>query len=259
VEYARGIWAARYFWTHLAISDLRSRWRGSALGVLWSVVQPLCLTLLVAVVLSKIFKQDIYSYAPYILSGIIVWDFVTSTMIGGSLSFVQADAYIRQCRHPLAIYTLRTTLTNLIVLMMASLGLVLWVLVAFPENLGVCWIAALSLFPVVGFAGWSAATLLAYVGVRFRDVPHALGLALQALWFLSPIYFNASIFRTSGLAALVDYNPIYHVLQLVRAPLLVGAWPTTANYAYSVGLIAAIAAAAWAVGWRAERRVIFYL
>jgi lipopolysaccharide transport system permease protein len=114
-DYIRGIWAARYFWVHLALSDLRSRWRRSFFGILWTIIQPLALTLLIAIVFGKIFHTDIADYAPYILSGMIVWDFITASAVGGSLTFVQADAYIKQCRHPLAIYSLRTVLTNLIV------------------------------------------------------------------------------------------------------------------------------------------------
>ena len=45
-DYAAGIWQARYFWTHLALSDLRSRWRRSFFGALWSIIQPLGMTLL---------------------------------------------------------------------------------------------------------------------------------------------------------------------------------------------------------------------
>src|SRR4051794_7281387 len=122
-EYLGNIWAARYFWTHLAMADLRAKWRRSFFGIFWSIIQPLGLTLLLAIVFGRIFKTDIVRYAPYILSGIIVWDYISATATGGSLAFVQADAYIRQSRLPLAIYTLRTVLSNMIVLMMASLGL----------------------------------------------------------------------------------------------------------------------------------------
>jgi lipopolysaccharide transport system permease protein len=139
--YFYGIYESRYFWTHLALSDLRSKWRRSFLGVAWSVVQPLGMTMLLAVVFGKIFHQDIVEYAPYILSGMITWDFFTATLTGGSLSFVQADAYIKQYRHPLAIYTLRTTLTNLMVFMMASLSLIGWVLVMRPQSFGWSWLA----------------------------------------------------------------------------------------------------------------------
>ena len=69
--------------------------------------------------------------------------------MGGSLAFVQADAYIKQTRHPLAIYTLRTALANLMILGLASISLIGWVIVVLPENIGLCWLAALLIFPIV--------------------------------------------------------------------------------------------------------------
>lgn len=258
-NYIRGIWASRYFWTHLALADLRSRWRRSFFGILWTIIQPLGLTLLLSVVFGRIFNTSIVEYAPYILSGMVVWEFVTASSINGSLSFVQADAYIKQCQHPLAIYTLRTVLTNLIVLLLASSSLIAWVLIVMPQNFGWAWLAALTLFPILALIAWPLATLLAYIATRFRDLPHALGLVLQAMWFVSPIYFEAKVFRGGDLHVLVDYNPIYHLLEIVRAPLLQGSWPTLENYAYCLGLIASLVFLAWLVGRTAERKVIFYL
>lgn len=253
------IWNARYFWVHLALSDLRYRWRRSFFGAMWSVIQPLGLTLLLAIVFGKIFKTPVTEYAPYILSGMVVWEFLTSTAIGGSLAFVQADAYIKQCNHPLAIYTLRTALGNLLVLLLASTSLIAWVLVALPQNLGWSWLAALAIYPLGILIAWPIATILAYIGARFRDVPHALGLAFQALWFISPIYFEAKVFQNSDLHALIDYNPIYHFLEIVRAPLLSGKWPSMENYAYALGTIFFFTLLAWLIGRKAEPRVIFYL
>lgn len=258
-SYWLGIWRARYFWTHLAMSDLRSRWRRSFLGALWSIIQPLGMTALISVVFSKMFNSDITTYAPYILSGIIVWEFIAANVTGGALSFVQADAYIRQCRHPLAIYTLRTTLASSAVFIMASVALYGWAIVVMPQNFGWSWLATLSIFPIAALIAWPMATLLAYVGVRFRDIPHAAGLVLQAIWFISPVYFEAKMFRQGGMAFLVDFNPIYHLLQLIRAPLLDGAWPTLENYIYSLSLALLFAFFAWMVGKKAEPKVIFYL
>jgi len=258
-SYAMRVWQARYFWIHLSLADLRSRWRGSFFGILWTLIQPVGTTLLIALVFGKIFHAPITEYAPYILSGMIVWDFVIASATAGSLSFVQADAYIRQCKQPLAIYTLRTVLTNLVVLSLASVGLLAWVLVVMPQNFGWSWVAALTIFPILALAGWPLATLLAYFATRFRDLPYALGLAFQAMWFASPIYFEADTFRKGGLNALVDYNPIYHLLQIVRAPLLHGAWPTLENYAYCLVSIGVLALLAIVVGIRTEKVMIFYL
>jgi lipopolysaccharide transport system permease protein len=217
------------------------------------------MTLLLSIVFGRIFKTEITEYAPYILSGMIVWEFVSATAIGGSLSFVQADAYIKQCHHPLAIYTLRTVLVNLMVLMLASLSLIMWVLIVMPQNFGWTWLAALTIYPIVALLAWPLATLLAYIATRFRDLPHALGLVLQAMWFVSPIYFEAKVFRGGELHGLVDYNPIYHMLEIIRAPLLNGKWPTALNYAYCIGVIAVLTLLAWLVGRKSEKKIIFYL
>jgi lipopolysaccharide transport system permease protein len=257
--YLLGIYKSRYFWTHLALSDLRSKWRRSFLGLAWSVVQPLGMTMLLAVVFAKLFKQEIGDYAPYILSGLIVWEFFVTTLIGGSLAFVQADAYIKQYRHPLAIYTLRTTLANLMALMMASLALIGWILVMKPQNFGWCWLAALLVYPIAALMAWPLATCLAYATARFRDLPHGLGLILQAMWFVSPIYFQASMFRDGGLGGLVDANPIYHLLEIVRAPLLRGEWPTLENFTICIVTAALLCVMAILTGRSAEQKVIFYL
>lgn len=259
LNYWLGIWKARYFWTHLSLSDLRSRWRRSFFGILWSILQPLGMTVLIALVFSKMFHSDIYAYAPYILSGIIVWECIMACVVGGALSFVQADAYIKQYRHPLAIYTLRTVLTSLIVLALASTSLYGWSALALTKNIGWTWLATLTMFPILACILWPASTLLAYSGARFRDIPHAAGLVMQGLWFISPVYFETKIFRQGGLDFLVDYNPIYHLLQIYRAPLLEGQWPTWQNYAYSLGTALVFGIAAWLVGRFVEKRVIFYI
>lgn len=227
--------------------------------MLWSIMQPLGMTLLIAIVFGRIFKIEIREYAPYILSGIIIWEFIMGSAVTGSLSFVQADAYIKQCRHPLAIYTLRSVLTNLMVLALASISLYLWVIVAMPQNFHWSWLATLTIYPLLLVIAWPLSTLLAYIAVRFRDVPHALGLIFQALWFVSPVYFEAKLFRGGGMSFLVDYNPIYHVLQIFRAPLLNSEFPTFENYLYCIGTGLAFTALAWIVGRKAEPRVIFYL
>lgn len=241
------------------MADLRARWRRSLLGIAWSLIQPLGMTLLLAFVFSRLFKQDVWSYAPYIFSGMIVWEFFVSTLTGGSLAFVQADAYIKQQRYPLAIYTLRTVLANMTVLILASIPLVGWALIARPQSVGWPLISIVLAFPLLALVAWPAATCLAYIATRFRDLPHAMGLILQAMWFVSPIYFDVSFFRRGGLDAFVDANPIYHALELFRAPLLRGEWPTLANFGVVALAALALTILAGILGRRAEPKVIFYL
>jgi len=259
MNYLMNIWRARYFWFYLTLSDLRSRWQRSYFGFLWSVIQPLGLTVLIALVFSKLFNAHLGTYAPYILSGIIVWDCVVSSVSGGSLSFVQADAYIKQTKHPLAIYTLRCVLGNCIVLGIAILAFVLWSVIVLPENFGWHCLFGLLILPVLFLILWPLVTLLAYIAVIYRDLPHGMTLLMQGLWFISPVYFKVELFNRGGLNFLVDYNPVYHVLQIIRAPFLQGALPTLYNFAFSLFTAIIFMFFAWVVGRKAEKRVIYYL
>jgi lipopolysaccharide transport system permease protein len=223
------------------------------------MLQPLGTALLLALVLSKMFQTDIRSYAPYVISGMIVWDFLMTISTGGALSFVQADAYIKHHRHPLAIYSLRTVLANLAIFSLASIPLYVWAAIAQPERFGLSWISALSIYPLLLLIGWPLVTLLAYLGSRFRDLPNVMMLVLQACWFISPVYFETAMFHRAGLDMLVDYNPVFHLLQIVRAPLLQGQWPSERDYAFTFGVILFFGGLAWLVGRSQEKRVIFYL
>lgn len=229
------------------------------MGVMWSILQPLGMTILLSFVFSRLFHANILTYAPYILSGIIAWEFMASSLTNGALAFVQGDAYIKQCKHPLLIYTLRLTLSNIIVLMLASTVLLAWSAIMMPEHFNWSWLAILSFYPMIALITLPLSTLLAYYGARFRDIPHMMGLLLQAIWFISPVYFQTEMFRQGGLGVLVDYNPIYHLLQIVRAPLLEGQWPAPYDYFFCFIMAIIFSLIAIAVGRKAERNVIFYL
>ena len=259
MQYIQDIWNLRYFWVHLALSDLRARWRRSFFGAMWSIIQPLTFTLMISFIFSRLFNTELKTYIPYILSGIVIWDFISSSLTTGTLAFVQADAYIKQCKRPLAIYTLRLVLGNLMVLGLSSLALILWVILIFPENFGIEWLAALAVFPLAFLFVWPLATVFAYIGVRFRDLSHVMGLLLQMVWFVSPVYFEEKLFRDGGLGMLVDYNPVYNLLNIVRAPLLSGEWPTWQNFAFCLGFAAICSIIAILVGVTFEKKVIYYL
>lgn len=76
------IYKTRYFWFYLAKSDIRFKYRRSKLGYLWAVIQPLGITVIMAVVFSIAFKQPLGDYAVYILSGLIGWNLLMASVVG---------------------------------------------------------------------------------------------------------------------------------------------------------------------------------
>ena len=87
--YLSDIWRLRYFWTALVRIDLRNRYRRSMIGIGWSLLHPIAMTIVLCVVFSQLFRISIpiTDYAPYLLSGLIFWNFFTSVMNQGCQLF----------------------------------------------------------------------------------------------------------------------------------------------------------------------------
>lgn len=259
VLYLKNIWAARYFWLQLSLADIRSKYRRSVLGLAWALVQPLSLTLLLAFVMGHIFHSPLNDYAPFIFSGLIFWDFLVSSTITGCSSFVNATGYIKQFSHPLLIYTLRTILPCLVNLLCATSGLIFWVLILKPQMFSLSWLSLPLSFVLLFFTVWPLASISAFIGTKFHDLSQLIVIVLQAVYYVSPVFFLPEMFFKAKLGFLVTYNPVYHLLNLFRAPLLSGTFPSLNNYVY-VFLIAFIA---WCIVLilirRNENKIIFYL
>src|SRR5262249_40021073 len=120
-RYVRDLWACRHFWMHLARATIRARFRNSRLGILWALLQPLLLTLLMAFFFGAVFQVPMAEFAPFVFSGLLIWEFVCGAVLVGCTSFVAASPYICQRRLPLAIYPLKNVLSTCTVF---SIGMV---------------------------------------------------------------------------------------------------------------------------------------
>jgi ABC-type polysaccharide/polyol phosphate export permease len=239
--------------------DLRSRYRGSALGLGWSLLQPIAMTVLLCTVFHTIFKMDIRRFAPLLMSGLTYWNYVLCATLQGCDCFFQAESYIRQYPAPMAIYPLRTVLGGIFHFVLALLMVVAlsWYMLGRPTVA-----VLLSLLPTLVLLlvfGWALATLFALVTVRFRDTRHLTEIVMQALFYLTPIIYPPDIFPERHLGFVLTFNPMVPFLTLLRDPLLDGTVPQLATYA-SAGLIALVTAGSAALAlWQEERRLIFHL
>ena len=258
-EYGRKIWAARYFWYVLVTLELKWKFRRSRLGWLWAFLMPLMLTILLCVVMGAIFRLPFKEFAPFVFSGIIVWELLVSSLVGGCGSVLASEIYIKQQNHPLSIYSLKATLVNMLSFFIAFWGLVAWQLWYNPQNV-LIGLASMPVTSVLLFLlGWPMATITGFVQVKFRDFQQVLTLFLQAVWYVSPVFLEPKIFKAAGLGYLVDYNPITHVLNLVRKPWLEGVFPDAVDFLYvGVWILVAFLLAIWKIKTE-EREMIYYL
>lgn len=259
-DYWQKIYDARYFLWHLVKLDLENKFRRSKLGILWTIANPLLLSILMGVVFGVAFKNNIVTYMPYILSGILFWDIFSSGFGAGGMAIIGNDAFIRQCNYPMTLYTLKSALVYTITFLIAIFALVPWIIFIYPQNL-LLGAATLPFTVIIYFLmAWGATTIAAYTCVQYRDYPMMINLVLQAVWYVSPVFFDEGMFRGHRvLTTWFNANPITHLLNLIRAPFLKGILPTLDDYLISLAFVFVLAIWAYYINRKKERNVIFYL
>jgi ABC-type polysaccharide/polyol phosphate export permease len=243
--------------------DLKNRYRRSLIGVGWSLLHPLLMTIVLATVFGQFFHRgDVKTYAPFLLSGLILWNFIATTMNLGCHCFFQGESYIRQYPAPLAIYSLRTTLGAAIHfgIGMALVMIIIWCVNGFG-NLA-CLPALVPSLLLVFILGWSLATLMGVMNVLFQDCQHLIEVVLQVLFYLTPIMYEPSqIIRDNPnlVWCLKNLNPLAVMLDLLRDPILYAKMPPLETYGIGLLIAAMAASAASLTLLKIEKRMVFYL
>src|SRR5262245_23211111 len=258
--YLQRIWKLRWFWYSLVENDLRTRYRHSFLGIGWSLARPLGLTVIFCLTIGRLVPTPLEDYAPYALIGLTVWQFITETSNIGCRSFMAGAGYIRQQAVPLAIFPLRMAMGAAFHM---SVALVLGVAATwFFKGVGALapLVALLPSMMLLFVLGWSLATVCGLLHTHFPDTSFILELLLQFTFYLTPIMYTPEVFqRFRRLSWLLDCNPIWSVLELVRRPVLNGQWPPLFNVGVSVLFVSVLTVLA-VVGLRKlERNLVFWI
>jgi ABC-type polysaccharide/polyol phosphate export permease len=240
----------------LAWHDVVSRYRGSILGPLWITLSMAVMVLGIGVLWGGLFHEPIHSFIPFVAVGIVFFGVVTTTINEGCATFVQAAGMLSQTSLPMFTFVWRTVLRNLINLghHIAIVAAVLvygglWRNANYPA-------ALLGLAFMLANVAWIS-MLVAVISARFRDIPQAVASITQAAAIMTPVFW-----RPDRIPAqyywILDFNPFYHLLEAIRAPLLGQPVP-----AHSYGALAAMAAVGWALTFgvfaRTRRRIVHYL
>jgi ABC-type polysaccharide/polyol phosphate export permease len=243
----------------LARLDLQTRYRRSSLGIGWSLLNPIAMTIVVSFVFHRVLQQDALTYAPFLMVGLSFWSFVCHVVLQGSQSFVQGQQYLRQNPLPAASLPLTTALTGGFHLVIA-LGVVVlfnWCTRGFG-NLAVL-PALLPALVLLFIFGWTLAILSGLCSVYFPDTIQLTDVALRMAFFLTPVLYPAHVVRVPGMGWLVTYNPFAACLELLRAPILDNHLPSAASICVAMtGIALLIAAATFAIS-RLESRLVYYL
>lgn len=217
--------------TTLGWQDVATRYRRSRVGAFWLTINMAVMIAALGFVFGTLFGQPMNEFLPYLAIGLIVWGFLSTVVGEGCTGFVLAEGIILQVRMPLFTHVMRILWRNIVILGHNLLILPILFLVFMKP------VSPLALLAIPGFvllvfnAAWMM-LVLAVACARFRDMTQIVQNVMQVLFYLTPIIWSAALLPDRAGTSMLDLNPFYHLISIVRAPLL-GEAPTFINWVFS--------------------------
>ena len=238
--------AQRELWAHLGWQDIKQRYRRSFLGPIWITISMGVTALAMGLLYSQLFQQEIADFLPSLTVGLIVWSLIAGCILEGADVFVANEGLIKQLPAPLSVHVYRMVWRQ-VLLFGHNLIIYFILLVLFPKPLHWTVIAAFPALALLALNGVWIGIVAGIISTRFRDISPILGSIVQLLFFLTPIVWSEKILLKNGgaqaeRANLAQINPLYHYLDIIRAPML-----GEDQQAYHWYIVLAITVVGWAV------------
>ena len=215
-----------HLWGLLAWQDIRQRYRRSTIGPFWLTISMGALVGGLGMLYAGLFRVQVADYLPFVAAGFVLWGFVSGVINEGCTAFIDAAAIIKQMRLPLSVHVFRVVWRNLIIM---AHNVVIYFVVAVVFSVWPGWTGLLAVPGLVLLAlnGVWIGMLFGVLSARFRDVPQIAASVVQVAFFLTPIIWKPE--QLPERALVLQLNPFFHALELVRAPLL-GQVPGTISW-----------------------------
>jgi homopolymeric O-antigen transport system permease protein len=244
-------------WGRLGWLEVKRRYRRTVLGPFWTSISLAVWVVGVGLVGSGLWHQQMNEYLPFLVSGMIAW-LLASTMIGESCTlFVSGHALLRNVRFEYSILAYALVWRNLIVFVHNLVVYALIVGPLRPELIGFTTLLALPGLILILANGLWISLLCGMFCLRYRDVTQVVTNILQISMLITPIFWTPETLSGAHRIAFVELNPLYHLIDMVRAPLLAKV-PSPTSYA----VVLLITAAGWILTYRMfsnfRRRIVYW-
>jgi len=250
------LWQFREVIKNFVAQDLKVKYRRSALGFFWSLLNPLLQMTVISLVFSLLFPMK--HFALYVLSGVLPWSFFATSIDGCAMSVVHAENMLRRQYFPKLTFPLSFVLQNLVTFVLSLTVLLLTI----GPVVGLKFTPALLVLPFsficIVCVAIGLGTIAAVVTVYFRDMQHLISVFLSAWFYLTPV-----IYPLEQIPARFQYifklNPMFAIVELFHRPIYYGTMPTNLELTSALITTAVSLAVGLAVFWRYEDTLIFAL
>lgn len=228
--------------SELVARDIKIKYRRSVLGVLWTLLNPLCMMIILSIVFSSIFKFDVENFPLYVLSGQVIFNFFNDSTTSSMSAIISSASLIKKVYVPKYLFVLSRVMSSFINLMASFTALLLVMVVTRAELHWTVFLSVIPLAMVVLFS-FGVGMFLAAITVRFRDVIHLYSVFTTGLLYLTPVIYPMAALP-DVVKTIVMINPLTNYLLMFRDVMFNNTLPSV----FSVLLGIAEAALALALG-----------
>lgn len=241
----------------LGVADVRDTYRRSVLGPLWATIGLGIQVLAIGLVFGILFGADLATYLPFLVISLVLWSLITSSITEASGVYPASERFIRQIELP-SFFPVTRLLSRTTVTALHNFALVVLVVAFYPQE----WnfqslLAPFGLVLLVGNLYW-VVTLLALAGSRFRDLGPIIASLVAVSFYMTPIIWLPSAIPANIADVLLTYNPFFHLMEIVRGPLL-GSSPGLQSWIVAVVMLVCGNILAWFAAKRFWWRVVYWL
>jgi ABC-type polysaccharide/polyol phosphate export permease len=225
VEELREAFRYRHLILQLIRRDVLTRYKRSVLGIAWTMLNPLGMMLVWTIAFSQVFRfETTYSYAAYVLSGLLAWTFFGQTTTAAMVNLVWGGGLLNRIYIPrvsFAVAAIGTGLVNL------TLSLFPLLLVMIVTRTPIRWSILFMPVPMLLLASFSLGMglLISTVAVYFPDVAEMYQILLIAWMFLTPVMYPEESLPKAYGALITRLNPMYYLVKLYRLTVYYGRFP----------------------------------
>lgn len=221
--------------------DIRGKYKGSFLGVLWSFINPLLMVVVYAIVFPYIMRVQTENYLIFLICGVIPWNFFTTVINQGTTCINQNGNLIKKVYFPREILPISVVTSGLINFMISCVIILLFVILS---GLGISWhMIFLPFIAVIQYLiSLACIFLLSAINVYVKDVEYIMNFVINMLFYATPILYSTDMFANTPISILFKINPFAHLINAYRDVFYVHQVPmlSTLSILFIISILAVI-------------------
>jgi ABC-2 type transport system permease protein len=242
---------------NLIVRDIKTRYKRSALGFLWVMLDPLLMMLIFYIVFAGLFGNVVGNYTAYVITGIIMWQLFAQGTKVSSTAFIHNRNLISKIHLPTAIFPIAIVGSSVAHFIFSLIPLFIIILFSGTNLSSYIFLLPVAISLIILFSVGISLTI-STLTVFFHDVLYIYDVILVGWMYLSAIFYPVSILPEK-IRMLMAFNPLYHYINLFRACIYDATLPLVEHLLFGTAFAVASFAMGWTVYHQNRDRIIFYI